>query len=58
MTDSKKPIDFFVKLTDSHPFISVLQYAGQDFVGIVQNRDDLVTTIYDYGRNRLMQKNV
>ena len=26
-----------------------LQYAGQDFVGIVQNRDDLVTTIYDYG---------
>ena len=49
MTDSKKPIDFFVKLTETHPFISVLQYAGQDFVGIVQNRDDLVTTIYDYG---------
>ena len=49
MTDNKKPIDFFTKLTDSHPFISVLQYAGQDFVGIVQNRDDLVTTIYDYG---------
>ena len=49
MTDSKKPIDFFQKLTESHPFISVLQYAGQDFVGIVQNRDDLVTTIYDYG---------
>ena len=23
--------------------------AGQDFVGIVQNKDDLVTTIYDYG---------
>jgi hypothetical protein len=49
MTDSKKPIDFFVKLTETHPFISVLQYAGADFVGIVQNRDDLVTTIYDYG---------
>lgn len=43
------PIDFFKKLTESHPFISVVQYASQDFVGIVQNRDDVVTSIYDYG---------
>ena len=49
MTTSKTPKDYFQKLTESHPFISVLQYAGQDFVGIVQNRDDIVTTIYDYG---------
>jgi len=41
--------DFFIKLSETHPFITVLQYAGQDFVGIVQNKDDLVTTIYDYG---------
>ena len=47
--DSKTPKDYFQKLTESHPFISVLQYAGEDFVGIVQNRDDIVTTIYDYG---------
>ena len=43
------PIDFFKKLTESHPFISVVHYAGQDFVGIIQNRDDIVTSIYDYG---------
>ena len=49
MTTSKTPKDYFQKLTESHPFISVLQYAGQDFVGIVQNRDDIVTSIYDYG---------
>lgn len=51
MTDneSKTPKDYFQKLTETHPFISVLQYAGEDFVGIVQNRDDIVTTIYDYG---------
>ena len=41
--------NFFEKLTSSHPFITVCHYASQDYVGIVQNRDDIVTTIYDYG---------
>jgi hypothetical protein len=27
----------------------VCHYASQDYVGIVQNRDDVVTSIYDYG---------
>ncbi len=40
---------FFLKLTDVHPFITICSYAGQDYVGIIQNRDDIVTTIYDYG---------
>jgi hypothetical protein len=41
--------EFFKKLTENHPFITVCSYASQDYVGIVQNRDDMVTTIYDYG---------
>lgn len=41
--------DFFQKLTQNHPFITICSYAGQDYVGIVQNRDDVVTTLYDYG---------
>jgi hypothetical protein len=41
--------DFFKKLSENHPFITVLSYANQDYVGIIQNRDDIVTTIYDYG---------
>lgn len=41
--------DFFKKLSENHPFITVCSYANQDYVGIIQNRDDLVTTIYDYG---------
>lgn len=41
--------DFLKKLTENHPFISICSYASQDYVGIIQNRDDLVTTIYDYG---------
>lgn len=41
--------EFFKKLTENHPFITVCSYAGQDYVGIIQNRDEIVTTIYDYG---------
>jgi hypothetical protein len=41
--------EFFKKLSENHPFITVCSYASQDYVGIVQNRDDTVTTIYDYG---------
>jgi hypothetical protein len=41
--------NFFLKLTNIHPFITICSYAGQDYVGIIQNRDDIVTTIYDYG---------
>lgn len=46
MTISK---DFFNKLTDNHPFITVVSFASQDYVGIMQNRDDQCTSIYDYG---------
>ena len=41
--------EFFKKLSENHPFITVCSYANQDYVGIIQNRDDAVTTIYDYG---------
>jgi len=41
--------DFFKNLTENHPFITVCNYSNQDYVGIIQNRDDTVTTIYDYG---------
>ena len=41
--------EFFKKLSENHPFITVCSYSGQDYVGIIQNRDEIVTTIYDYG---------
>jgi hypothetical protein len=43
------PNEFFKRLSENHPFITICSYASQDYVGIVQNRDDVVTTIYDYG---------
>jgi hypothetical protein len=41
--------EFFKTLSENHPFITICSYSGQDYVGIIQNRDDIVTTIYDYG---------
>lgn len=41
--------DFLSKLSELYPFITVCTYANQNYVGIIQNRDDNVTTLYDYG---------
>ena len=41
--------EFLQKLSDTHPFITICNYSDQDYVGIVQKRDDTITTLYDYG---------
>ena len=41
--------NIFEKLTEKYPFITLCVYANAEYVGVVQNRDDIVTTIYDLG---------
>ena len=41
--------DIFAKLADKYPFITLCVYANVEYVGIIQNRDDFITTIYDFG---------
>ena len=41
--------DIFEKLAEKYPFITLCSYASNEYVGIVQNRDDAITTIYDFG---------
>ena len=41
--------EIFTKLADKYPFITLCVYAAQEYVGIIQNRDDIITTIYDFG---------
>ena len=41
--------DIFTKLAEKYPFITLCIYANEEYVGIIQNRDDAVTTIYDFG---------
>lgn len=37
------------QLLDKYPFITYLVYGGNDYIGIVQNADEQITTIYDFG---------
>lgn len=41
--------DLFAKLSEQYPFITLCVYASNEYVGIIQNQDDLITTIYDFG---------
>jgi hypothetical protein len=36
-------------LSEHYPFITLCVYAGVEYVGVIQNRDDAITTIYDFG---------
>lgn len=40
------------QLLEKYPFISYLTYGGNDYIGIIQNVDDIVTTVYDFGALR------
>ena len=35
-------------LLDQYPFLSYLTYGGNEYIGIIQNADEIITTIYDY----------
>jgi hypothetical protein len=41
--------ELFEKLTEKYPFITLCVYANQEYIGIIQNRDEVITTIYDFG---------
>lgn len=40
--------DNFKHLLNQYPFLSYVTYGGNDYIGIIQNSDELITTIYDY----------
>ena len=41
--------NIFQTLTAKYPFITLCLHAGTEYVGIIQNQDDVITTIYDFG---------
>lgn len=41
--------NMFRTLNERYPFITLCVYAGVEYVGVIQNQDDTVTTIYDFG---------
>jgi hypothetical protein len=43
-------------LIDKYPFLTFLSYGGNEYIGIIQNVDDFITTIYDYGAIRTLDE--
>lgn len=37
------------QLLDKFPFLTYLKYGGNEYIGIIQNVDDQITSIYDFG---------
>ena len=46
----------YKKILDSHPFMSFLTYGGNEYLGVVQNADEFITTIYDYAALRTLEQ--
>lgn len=42
-------IELFEKIVEKYPFLSICRYAENEHVGIIQNQDSSVTTMYDFG---------
>jgi hypothetical protein len=40
------------ELLEKYPFITYLVYGGNEYIGIVQNSDEVITTLYDFGALR------
>ena len=43
-------------LLDQYPFLSFITYGGNDYIGIVQNADEFITTIYDFAALRTLEQ--
>ena len=45
-------------LLEKYPFISYIGYGGSEYIGIVQNVDDYLTSVYDFGCLRTEEEKV
>ena len=41
--------DIFTQLAEKYPVITLCVYATTEYLGIIQNQDETITTIYDFG---------
>lgn len=41
---------------EKYPFLSLVIYGGEEYVGIIQNADDTVMSIYDYSRIKTLEE--
>lgn len=41
--------EYLRQLLQQYPFLSYLIYGGNEYIGIIQNCDEQITTLYDFG---------
>jgi len=46
----------YAELLRQYPFLTYLVYGGNDYIGVIQNLDEVITTIYDYGALRTVEQ--
>ena len=46
----------YAELLKKYPFLTYLVYGGNDYIGVIQNLDEVITTIYDYGALRTVDQ--
>ena len=46
----------YAELLKQYPFLTYLVYGGNDYIGVIQNLDEVITTIYDYGALRTVEQ--
>ena len=51
-------MDDYCDLLKKYPFVSYIVYGGNDYIGIIQNIDDSIATIYDYGLLQTVEQKV
>jgi len=46
----------YQELLENYPFLTYLTYGGNEYIGVIQNLDEVITTIYDYGALRTVEQ--
>lgn len=41
--------EHYKQLLSQYPYLSHITYGGNDYIGIIQNFDEIITTLYDFG---------
>lgn len=40
----------YEEITKAYPFLTIIDYSGREYIGIVQNIDNAIATLYSYER--------
>ena len=46
----------YAELLKKYPFLTYLVYGGNDYIGVIQNLDEVITTLYDYSALRTVEQ--